>query len=154
MDVFNSIKHSVHRTYTSTVAAVYSPPTQSKYETDGQLTPEEFALAGDLLVHKYPIWTWQACGAGYKPVTYLDAKKQFLVIKGVPCKMRANTFLKQTGAAAAAAAAAASASKTVKAGNNEEWQLLGTTTGGAPATKGGGAPAAVAAAAAADDDDI
>lgn len=77
----------LHSTYT-TWREYLTPPTHtSTFLTTGKLTPEEFVLAGDYLVYKFPTWSWSG-GSPSKRVKYLPADKQFLFTKGVPCHRR------------------------------------------------------------------
>lgn len=62
----------------------------STFRTSGQITPEEFILAGDYLVYKFPSWSWADASSPPKRVSYLPAGKQFLVTRGVPCHRRLN----------------------------------------------------------------
>lgn len=60
----------------------------STFRNTGQITPEEFVLAGDYLVYKFPTWSWADAEPASKRVSYLPAGKQFLVTRGVPCHRR------------------------------------------------------------------
>ncbi|CAO1596910.1 E2-like enzyme [Xanthoria calcicola] len=60
----------------------------STFRTTGQITPEEFLLAGDYLVYKFPTWAWSDASPPAKRVSYLPAGKQYLVTRGVPCHRR------------------------------------------------------------------
>ncbi|KAL8884282.1 MAG: hypothetical protein Q9205_005586 [Flavoplaca limonia] len=60
----------------------------STFRTTGQITPEEFLLAGDYLVYKFPTWAWSDASPPSKRVSYLPAGKQYLVTRGVPCHRR------------------------------------------------------------------
>eukprot|EP00301_Raphidiophrys_heterophryoidea_P003751 c11682_g2_i1.p1 GENE.c11682_g2_i1~~c11682_g2_i1.p1 ORF type:complete len:333 (+),score=95.93 c11682_g2_i1:80-1078(+) len=60
---------------------------ESKFETDGVLTPEEYVAAGDLLVFKCPTWQWEA-GDADKAKPYLPPNKQYLITRNVPCEQR------------------------------------------------------------------
>ncbi|KAL8922050.1 MAG: hypothetical protein Q9172_003733 [Xanthocarpia lactea] len=60
----------------------------STFRTTGQITPEEFLLAGDYLVYKFPTWSWSDASPPSKRVSYLPAGKQYLVTRGVPCHRR------------------------------------------------------------------
>lgn len=52
------------------------------------MTPEEFVLAGDYLVYKFPTWSWSDASHPSKRAPHLPAGKQFLVTRGVPCHRR------------------------------------------------------------------
>ncbi|KAI9812736.1 MAG: E2-like enzyme [Pycnora praestabilis] len=60
----------------------------SSFRKDGQITPEEFVLAGDYLVYKFPTWSWSDASHPSRRVNYLPDGKQFLVTRGVPCHRR------------------------------------------------------------------
>lgn len=60
----------------------------STFRTTGQITPEEFVLAGDYLVYKFPSWSWCAAQSPARKVAYLPDDKQYLVTRGVPCHRR------------------------------------------------------------------
>ena len=62
----------------------------STFRSSGQITPEEFVLAGDYLVYKFPTWSWADASSPSKRVSYLPPGKQFLVTRGVPCHRRLN----------------------------------------------------------------
>ena len=60
---------------------------ESKFRETGFLTPDEFVMAGNFLVHHCPTWQW-ASGDKLKTKDYLPADKQFLITKNVPCSKR------------------------------------------------------------------
>lgn len=60
----------------------------STFRNTGQITPDEFVLAGDYLVYKFPTWSWADASPPSKRVSYLPAGKQFLITRGVPCHRR------------------------------------------------------------------
>ncbi|KAI4215420.1 MAG: hypothetical protein LQ351_002320 [Letrouitia transgressa] len=60
----------------------------STFRSTGQITPEEFLLAGDYLVFKFPTWAWADASPASKRVPYLPPGKQYLVTRGVPCHRR------------------------------------------------------------------
>lgn len=60
----------------------------STFRENGQLTPEEFVLAGDYLVFKFPSWAWCAAASPSQRVSHLPAEKQYLITRGVPCRRR------------------------------------------------------------------
>lgn len=71
------------------VAEYFTPVLkQSKFKQTGVLTPEEFVIAGDHLVHQCPTWSWSPASEPSLRKSYLPADKQFLVTKSVPCYRR------------------------------------------------------------------
>ncbi|CCC70986.1 hypothetical protein NCAS_0G00990 [Naumovozyma castellii] len=66
---------------------------KSTFLSTGQITPEEFVLAGDYLVHRFPIWKWNESVVDVSVRDFLPAEKQFLVIRKVPCMERAQDML-------------------------------------------------------------
>lgn len=67
----------------------YAPITHtSTFRNTGQITPEEFLLAGDYLVYKFPSWSWSDASSPARRVSYLPPNKQYLVTRGVPCHRR------------------------------------------------------------------
>ena len=67
------------------------PPKQSKFYSDGILTPEEYVKAGDYLVSKCPTWKWCKAEKGYVN-KYLPELKQYLKTT-VPSYRRASDYL-------------------------------------------------------------
>ncbi|PPQ84214.1 hypothetical protein CVT25_002157 [Psilocybe cyanescens] len=64
---------------------------ESKFKEHGRITPEEFVAAGDFLVYKFPVWTWEK-GDATKTRDFLPVDKQYLVTRGVPCLRRATSL--------------------------------------------------------------
>ncbi|XP_001949218.2 ubiquitin-like-conjugating enzyme ATG3 [Acyrthosiphon pisum] len=60
---------------------------ESKFKDTGVVTPNEFVIAGDHLVHTCPTWEW-ACGDECKIKSYLPKDKQYLITRNVPCLRR------------------------------------------------------------------
>ena len=72
-------------------AKLKPPHKQSKFYSDGILTPDEFIKAGDFLVSKCPTWKW--CKADKEFINkYLPEDKQYLKTT-VPCYKRAVDYL-------------------------------------------------------------
>ena len=82
-----NILHSTLSTWRDRLAPVSRTST---FRATGQITPEEFVLAGDYLVYKFPSWSWSDASSPAKRVSYLPPGKQFLVTRGVPCHRRLN----------------------------------------------------------------
>lgn len=82
-----NILHSTLSTWRDRLAPVSRTST---FRNTGQITPEEFVLAGDYLVYKFPTWSWADASSPAKRVSYLPEGKQFLVTRGVPCHRRLN----------------------------------------------------------------
>ena len=79
----------------------YAPISKtSTFRATGQITPEEFLLAGDYLVYKFPSWSWSDASSPARRVNYLPAGKQFLVTRGVPCHRRLDDNFAGGGGAA------------------------------------------------------
>lgn len=82
-----NILHSTLSTWRDRLAPVSRTST---FRSTGQITPEEFVLAGDYLVYKFPTWAWADASSPARRVSYLPPGKQFLVTRGVPCHRRLN----------------------------------------------------------------
>lgn len=61
---------------------------QSKFRETGVLTPEEFVIAGDNLVHHCSMWKWSRAADSSRIHSYLPDEKQFLIVRNVPCHKR------------------------------------------------------------------
>lgn len=64
---------------------------ESRFKEHGRITPEEFVAAGDFLVYKFPVWSWEK-GDPTKTRDFLPTDKQYLVTRGVPCLRRATSL--------------------------------------------------------------
>jgi ubiquitin-like-conjugating enzyme ATG3 len=80
-----NVLHSTLSTWRDRLAPITHTST---FRSTGQITPEEFVLAGDYLVYKFPTWSWSDASSPSKRVAYLPPDKQFLVTRGVPCHRR------------------------------------------------------------------
>lgn len=63
----------------------------STFATTGEVTPEEFVMAGDYLVYRFPTWQWSSAPEG-KTRDFLPSDKQFLVTRHVPCYHRVKDY--------------------------------------------------------------
>ncbi|KAK6747326.1 hypothetical protein RB195_000496 [Necator americanus] len=61
---------------------------ESKFRETGVLTPEEFVIAGDHLVHHCSTWKWSKAADPSRMRSYLPEDKQFLIVRNVPCHKR------------------------------------------------------------------
>jgi ubiquitin-like-conjugating enzyme ATG3 len=88
MKNFNVLGHQIGDAYRGVVSMFSSVSNDSKFDSTGTLTPEEFVQAGDQLVYKFPTWQW--CPATTKSLEkpFLPKDKQFLITRGVSCPSR------------------------------------------------------------------
>ncbi|KIJ91018.1 hypothetical protein K443DRAFT_135572 [Laccaria amethystina LaAM-08-1] len=92
---------------------------ESKFKEHGRITPEEFVAAGDFLVYKFPVWTWEK-GDASKTRDFLPSDKQYLVTRGVPCLRRA-TSLAYTDADEDAERLLSFADSSAPSADGDEW---------------------------------
>ncbi|ESK92038.1 autophagy-related protein 3 [Moniliophthora roreri MCA 2997] len=83
--------HAIQQQYWSIRDYLSPVLKESKFKEHGRITPEEFVAAGDFLVYKFPVWTWEK-GDTSKARDYLPADKQYLITRGVPCLRRATSL--------------------------------------------------------------
>lgn len=83
------MRHALHTLYKKGVEAVTAPLSKSQFDEKRVLTPEEFVVAGDYLVHACPTWSWDG-GDPKKRRQFFPADKQYLVTRNVPCLKRAS----------------------------------------------------------------
>ncbi|RXG68766.1 Ubiquitin-like-conjugating enzyme ATG3 [Armadillidium vulgare] len=69
---------------------------ESKFKETGVLTPEEFVIAGDHVVHHCPTWQWSA-GDPSKTKPYLPPDKQFLITKNMEYKREQELIVDDEG---------------------------------------------------------
>jgi len=81
------ISHKIGNFYRSVASNFMSLPTETHFLEKGTLTPEEFQLAGDQLVHRCPTWSWSPSAPGCEQ-KHLPDQQQFLITRGVPCRKR------------------------------------------------------------------
>ena len=80
--------HSIRSTFSQLRDRLAPISHTSTFKTTGQITPEEFVMAGDYLVYKFPTWAWSDAATPNRRVSYLPEGKQYLVTRGVPCHRR------------------------------------------------------------------
>jgi ubiquitin-like-conjugating enzyme ATG3 len=86
-----SLGHKVFQAFHDVADRVMPTQTGSNFLEKGMLTPEEFVLAGDQLVHTCATWEW--CGGDpAKARPYMPKDKQYLVTRGVPSLQRARSI--------------------------------------------------------------
>lgn len=83
----NNIPHKIYSNITKIIGSVKGPIKESKFYSEGKLTPEEYIQAGDFLTQKCPTWKWCAAKPGLVQ-DFLPADKQYLKTT-VPCPRRA-----------------------------------------------------------------
>ena len=64
--------------------------TVSQFYEKGQITPDEFVLAGDYLLRMSPHWSWER-GDVTRSKAYLPPNKQYLVVSRIMCRHRVRT---------------------------------------------------------------
>lgn len=112
----------------------------STFRNTGQITPEEFVLAGDYLVYKFPTWSWADASPPNKRVSYLPPGKQFLVTRGVPCHRRLNdNFAGAAGQDEALVQDGFNAGDGGDGGDDDGWLRTGAGEAGRGAAGGGAA---------------
>ena len=87
VEKMNNIGHTLFNKFTNIVGSVKGAMKESKFYTEGKLTPEEYIQAGDFLVQKCPTWKWCAAKEGHVN-SNLPKDKQYLKTT-VPCPRRA-----------------------------------------------------------------
>ncbi|KAG8816768.1 E2-like enzyme [Serendipita sp. 401] len=85
------LKNSIQGTFLRVSERMASVSKESKFKETGKITPEEFVIAGDFLVYKFPLWSWQKGDA--KPREHLPVDKQYLLLQGAPCPKRATALV-------------------------------------------------------------
>lgn len=87
MKSLNVFGHQLGDAYRGVVGMFSSVSNDSKFDSTGTLTPDEFVAAGDQLVYRFPTWQWMSAKKGLEK-SYLPKDKQFLITKGVPSLSR------------------------------------------------------------------
>lgn len=90
--------HKVGDFFRNVVANVTPQSQESKFISEGKLTPDEFVEAGEELVHKFPAWQWFVLTLKFlmyrgftdsrHRASWLPADKQYLITRNVPCTSR------------------------------------------------------------------
>lgn len=83
--------HAIQQQYWSIRDYLSPVLKESKFKEHGRITPEEFVAAGDFLVYKFPVWSWEK-GDATKARDFLPSDKQYLITRGVPCLRRATSL--------------------------------------------------------------
>ncbi|KAJ1614941.1 APG10/Aut1p like like autophagocytosis [Cryptosporidium canis] len=83
-----SIKHRLADTLRNVIGSLTPIDcSNSKFESDGYLTPREFVDSGDYLILQFPNWFWRTAPKEYL-VSWLPPNKQYLHIDNIPCRNR------------------------------------------------------------------
>ncbi|KAK6590187.1 autophagocytosis protein [Cryptosporidium xiaoi] len=86
-----SIKHRIADKVRNAIGGIIPVnDSNSRYLSDGLLTPKEFVESGDYLVFQFPSWFWRSASEGYE-VKWLPNNKQYLHIDNLPCRKRLNS---------------------------------------------------------------
>jgi ubiquitin-like-conjugating enzyme ATG3 len=88
----NNIKHTLWEGITNLSGKIRGPMKESKFYTEGKLTPEEYILAGEFLTQKCPTWKWCEASEGHYDKR-LPKDKQYLKTT-VACNKRAQDYMK------------------------------------------------------------
>ena len=88
----NNIKHTLWEGITNLSGKISGPMKESKFYTEGKLTPDEYILAGDFLTQKCPTWKWCEASEGHYDKR-LPKEKQYLKTT-VACNKRAQDYMK------------------------------------------------------------
>ena len=91
---FRNLKNSAMRVVGSVRESMTPVLKESQFHERGVLTPEEFVIAGDLLVSRCPTWAW-AGAPEKKRSPYLPKSKQYLVTQNIPCFERVSSLVDQ-----------------------------------------------------------
>ncbi|VEL28504.1 unnamed protein product [Protopolystoma xenopodis] len=81
------MKQAVTRQFLGLAELITPVLKESKFRESGMITPAEFVLAGDYLVHHCPTWQW-ASGDESLVRNFLPPEKQYLITRSVPCYKR------------------------------------------------------------------
>ena len=83
-NLYNNIK-SVSREFAEKLTPVLK---QSKFKETGNITPEEFIVAGDFLIEACGAWKWMPASCKSMEKDFLPENKQYLMTRRVPCYKR------------------------------------------------------------------
>lgn len=82
-----NLGHKIGNMYRNVAKKFKSVPTESAFLEKGTLTPQEFVVAGEQLVHRCPTWCWSTSTPGNEQ-KHLPPENQYLITRGVPCRKR------------------------------------------------------------------
>jgi len=131
-DFFTSLKQQVYTSYVKAVDKHKETLTESRFVTEGVLTPDEFLAAGNELVFKCKTWEW-AAGDASRRKEYLPADKQYLVTKNVRCAQRCADLMGSLASAASEAGPSAT-QKLAGADDLDDDEWVTTAASGAQET--------------------
>ena len=89
----HNVKHTILNVFNDVVGKVKGPMKESKFYSEGKLTPEEYILAGDFITQKCPTWKWCAADKNFSNKN-LPQDKQYLKTT-VSCTRRAEDYNKE-----------------------------------------------------------
>ena len=87
MESLDNIKNKANNIFRAVATPFIGVLKESKFLEQGLLTPDEYVLAGDQLVHKCPTWKWMPAEDKLANKN-LPPAKQYLVTEKVPCLSR------------------------------------------------------------------
>jgi ubiquitin-like-conjugating enzyme ATG3 len=83
-NLYNNIK-SVSLEFATKLTPVLKA---SKFKETGNITPEEYVVAGDFLIEACGAWKWMPASSKSTEKDFLPADKQYLMTRRVPCYKR------------------------------------------------------------------
>ena len=86
--MWDGIKNAANNMYQGVSKKLNAPPEQDVFEGTGELSPDEFRRAGDKLTQVCASWSWRPSSNPKYVSTYMDEKKQYLVLEKALCKRR------------------------------------------------------------------
>jgi len=94
----DSAKNTLNKMWRGIYETVVAPPTESKFQEKGTLTPAEFVEAGDKLIQAAPEWQWKPAATKQLKKNPLPEDKQFLLWSRVPSNKRIKDINKLSNA--------------------------------------------------------